>query len=531
MVLLTSFLAFLLVSALVFTVPGVYLLERAKVEFTKTEKITAGTVVGFVIFTLVSYLSTVVGLQIIAPIFSILFVVISLRGKSLKRAGFSLKKLNPKPKHFFVIAVFILGIAGQMAVIAPSGREVNGDLTFWSSHGFDGTWHISLMNEIERGSPQIGSSLWPFQNPIFAGEKLVNYHFFSDVAPAMFSKYLRFSNLDLYFRFFPFIFSLLLGLTAYTLVKRITKNSSMAAWGVFFTYFAGSFGYIVTYLKSRVIGGEILFWAPQIQSSSGNPPQAQANVLVLTYLLFMLVILKKKNKYLFFLSTLILGSLIMFKVYAFVVLIGATALVGLFNLIKSKQPQVLFLTAFSTFLGGLLYFPNVSNSTSFVIFQPWWFIRTMIVEPSRLDWIDHEWRRQTYIAEGNWKRVIYLEFQAFLIFFFGNLGMRALGIWDFVKTGKGIFKSSFNMLLIFTIIISLVLPLLFLQKGVAGNTSQFLEYFILLFGLLAGMSVGRLLNSTKPKALQIVFAGIIIILAVPTQLGLLVNFIQGLRLP
>jgi hypothetical protein len=134
----------------------------------------------------------------------------------------------------------------------------------------------------------------------------------------------------------------------------------------------------------------------------------------------------------------------------------------------------------------------------------------MIVEPSRLNLLDWELRRQTYIYEHNWKRVIWLEGMGFLIFFFGNLGMRFLGLWEFVKT-NAIFKIS--------IILSLTLPLLFLQKGVASNTAQFLQYFILLFGILSGIAVSKI-----PKTLSFFLFPIIFILMIPTQVKLFNEF-------
>ena len=135
----------------------------------------------------------------------------------------------------------------------------------------------------------------------------------------------------------------------------------------------------------------------------------------------------------------------------------------------------------------------------------------MIVEPSRLNLLDWELRRQTYIYEHNWKRVIWLEGMGFLIFFFGNLGMRALGLREFVKT-NAIFKIG--------IILSIAFPLIFLQKGVASNTSQFLQYFILLFGILSGIAVSKILANKK----LIFLAPIIIILMIPTQVNLLREF-------
>jgi hypothetical protein len=65
---------------------------------------------------------------------------------------------------------------------------------------------------------------------------------------------------------------------------------------------------------------------------------------------------------------------------------------------------------------------------------------------------------------------------------------------------------------------------------VASNTSQFLQYFILLFGILAGVSTAKLFAKIlsgwidKSQLLKIIFAGIIIALAIPTQVGLIYEF-------
>jgi len=89
--------------------------------------------------------------------------------------------------------------------------------------------------------------------------------------------------------------------------------------------------------------------------------------------------------------------------------------------------------------------------------------------------------------------------------------MRALGLWEFVKT-NAIFKIG--------IILSIAFPLIFLQKGVASNTSQFLQYFILLFGILSGIAVSKIVANKKFMFL----APIIIILMIPTQVKLFGEF-------
>jgi len=439
-----------------------------------------GAIAGFVLLTLISYLLIVINIPfLIIPITIIAFIGIR---KSLLT---EIKKIKIKFnfQSILVLTIFAVGIAGQLAVISPSGIFQNGDLVFWSAHGHDGPWHLALMEEIKKG--------YPFQNPIFAGERLVNYHFFSDILPAIASKYLPVSPLNLYFRIFPFFYSLFLGASAYYLTKKLTNNFPASIWAVAFTYFAGSFGYLIG-------KGESVFWATQPQSSSGNPPQIISNFLVLAFLYFVLSYVKSKSKVILAVCILLLGTLVEFKVYAAIVLFGATLLSGL--------PQIALPALILT---GILYLPNSSGGVSFLIFEPWWYIRTMIVEPSRLNLLDWELRRQTYIYEHNWKRVIFLEGLGFLIFFFGNLGVRFIGIWEFIKS-KTIIK--------WVIILSIVLPLLFLQKGVASNTSQFLQYFILLFGILGGIAAAKITSKFK------FLAPLIIVLMIPTQVNLLKDF-------
>lgn len=461
-----------------------------------------GSIVGFVALSLISYILIVLHIPfLIIPIVLIgIYLIIKPLRKTLQGVKIKLDK-----QTIILLLVFIIGIAGQLAIISPSGIFQNGDVVFWSAHGHDGTWHIALMEEMKKG--------WPFQNPIFAGERLLNYHFFSDILPAMVSKYLPISNLILYFRIFPFFFSLFLGASAYFLTKKITKSFSASVWATIFTYFAGSWGFIVTYIKNKTFRGESIFWATQPQSASGNPPQIVSSFLVLTAIYFLLTLIQEKDKInkrkLFVVCVLLFGTMASFKVYAGVVMLIALGITGFWQLIKERKLQILILTAISGILAAILYFPNTSGSVSFLIFEPWWYIRTMIVEPSRLNLLDWELRRQTYIYEHNWKRVIFLEGVGFLIFFFGNLGMRLLGLWDFLKS---------HLIIKATIILSLILPLLFLQKGVASNTSQFLQYFVLLFGILAGITTAKI--TAKLKFL----IPVIILLMIPTQVGLIHEF-------
>lgn len=511
---------FLIASILFFVIPGSFIWQKTNSRESFWENLFLSTVIGFVSFTCISYTFLYFRIDYLILPLAILIALFWFKQNFSAFRKISLHSIfsfKIKKKHLLILLIFTLGILGQLAVISPSGIYLNENLFFWSSHGHDSSWHIALLEEIKKG--------YPLQNPVLAGEKLVNYHFFSDIAPAFFSKYFYITNLDSYFRFFPFLYSLLLGLSAYFLGKKLGNSYLSGLSTVFFVYFSGSFGYIVTYLQNKTIGGESIFWGTQIQSSSGNPPQIISNFIVLTFLyLFLLFLNKPANKVIIVCTIILAGSLAGFKIYASVVLLGSLGLLGIYQIIREKKFFIMAITLFSGLLSVAIYLPNSLNSTGFLIYEPWWYIRTMVVTPDHLNWLDMELRRQTYISEGNLKRVIQLELTAFLIFFFGNLGMKFLGFWQFIKMLKGLVKNYFSQLFILMIVISFIMPMLFLQKGVASNTSQFLQYFLLLFCLLSGVSVYQILNKLKHPLLKISIGLLIIILAVPTQVGLLYNF-------
>lgn len=504
--------AFLILSFACFSIPGLIILANLKLVFWK--KLTLATTFGLCLFSLIGYLSIVLNLYYLPLALVATTTVIFLKRSRLKFPSFSVDL-----KQLLLIGFFGLGIIGQLLIIAPSGWLINGDLSFWSAHGHDGIWHIELMKILQNG--------FPLQNLSFASERLVNYHFFSDIAPSFFARFFYLNPFDLYFRFFPLLYSLLLGLSSYILSEKIFGNQKSALWSVFFIYFGGSFGYFITLARDKALGGESIFWSSQIQSSIGNPPEIAVLVIMLTALIFLKDYFKKPTNKLFLVIALLLGVSAVFKIYAFLVFGLGLGLIGFWNLMKKRDWHLSLLTFVSGALALILYSPNSSSSQFSLIFEPWWFIRTMVVATDRLNLLDWELRRQTYLVENNLKRVIHLELSAFLIFLFGNLGMASLGFIKFFSQLKNSIKDSFSALLVLVALISFCLPLLFLQKGVAGNSIQFMHYFLLIFNILAGGSVVLILTKIKFKSLRLLLSFLIILLSIPTQVGLIYQFYKG----
>ena len=223
--------------------------------------------------------------------------------------------------------------------------------------------------------------------------------------------------------------------------------------------------------------------------------------------------------------------MIEFKVYAGVLILGGLLLLGIFELLAKKGIKTLFLFFVTFLIAMIIYLPNSANSQDFLIWQPWWYIRTMVVATDRLNWLDLELRRQTYISEHNLKRVIQLETTAFVIFLLGNLGMRFIGFWTIFKQIRlNMFKDSFNLYFLSITVAAFLIPVFFLQKGVAWNTIQFNQYFLLFFGFLAGISAFGIVSLVKNPLAKVLIAVIIILLAIPTQVGLLWQFYSNLPL-
>jgi hypothetical protein len=226
------------------------------------------------------------------------------------------------------------------------------------------------------------------------------------------------------------------------------------------------------------------------------------------------------------LAGLLGGITIEFKVYGGLILLGSLLTLGIYEILFKKKYQVLMLFGLVLIISSLLYFPNSSESQGFIIFQPWWFVRTMVVV--NLGLLDWELRRQTYLSIGrftSYLRIIQLEGTAFLIYLFGNLGMRAVGFVKLINDLiKGNIKKSINVFIYTAAFIAFVIPLLFLQKGVVYNSIQFSQYFLLFFGFVAAISMSRVMKKLGRSPVKIIISSLVIILAVPTTFGLLYQF-------
>lgn len=421
--------------------------------------------------------------------------------------------------NFKILFLIIFGSFLISSTMVRSGLINSSGISFWGPNGHDAIWHLGVMSEIFKKIPP--------NNPVFAGAVLQNYHWGFDFFAVLVSKITLLPILDVYFRFLPIIFGLLIGIFSYFLSVENFKNKNIAFWFIFLNYFAGSFGWVVTLIRLGQIGGESLFWSMQSASVLINPPFAMSLTLLL---IGIFLLLKKRQKNNFFwpiLIGLIFGFLSGIKVYAGILIglsISVFLLVKLINKQFKKFDLILVLvTAISAFL--VLLALGVLRGSSLLIFKPFWFTHSMVESTDKL-YLPHlaSLRTNLSLLKFGYKTFILYGLEVFLllIFLIGNLGTRIFG---FFVIFKKIFQkkiSDFDILIFSFMFFSFLIPIFFVQKGTAWNTIQFFYYFLFFANFYFAQFLGSL--TEKKSFLSTLFLIVLIIFTVPTTFSTLKDY-------
>lgn len=378
--------------------------------------------------------------------------------------------------------------------MVKSGLNYPFGIGFWGPNGHDGVWHISLIESLARGSLDM---------PTFAGERLKNYHIGFDLLVALINKVTTIPVSVLYFQILPPIMAILIGLLVYKLVLLWTKSEAASLWSTFFVYFGGSFGYVLG-------KGESAFWSQQSISSLINPPFALSLIVLLLGLISLI-----KKKYIW--AVILFGILIEVKAYAGILTLGSLLVISVWKIIREKKFDYLFLSFGALVISILLFIPLNGSSGSLLVFQPFWFLESMMGLSDRIGWDKFYSAMTNYKTGGVWKWIPAYGL-AFVIFNIGNLGTRMIkDIW-ILKKLKNIWQIDYITLFSFSIIAAgILIPTVFLQQGTPWNTIQFFYYSIFFSSILAGVSVADILMN-RSKNLRIALSILIVLLTIPTTI-------------
>lgn len=391
-----------------------------------------------------------------------------------------------KNSHWLLITI---GTIIWSLTMVKSGLVYDYGMGFWGANGHDGVWHISLITSLAQGS---------FQMPIFASEAIKNYHLGFDLLVAAIHVVTRIPAITLYFQILPPLLAFGVGYSAYLLVWDWTKSQPAALWAVFFTYFGGSWGWLFG-------GGESMFWSQQAISTLINPPFALSLILILMGLIYL-------NRHKTLAPALFFALAGFTKIYAGLLVFSALLFLVLLKRVPPKV-LVLFIILFL-----VLFLPFNHTSGSLIVFQPGWFLETMMGLSDRLNWPRFYSAMTNYRLGHNWPKAALAYFVAFAIFWFGNMGTRAISLLRYRRL------STQDLFFWIIIILGSLVPMLFLQSGTPWNTIQFFYYSQFLAAILAGISIANLKTN---KLLEFGIWSLVIALTLPTTLDSLKHYLPS----
>ncbi len=405
--------------------------------------------------------------------------------------------------------VILIGSISWLLTQIKNGLLFNYGYGYWGPNGHDAIWHLQLITSLTQSVPP--------QNFSFAGEPLENYHYFFDLLLAKMVTLFGIDPQHLLFRFVPVLLSICIGLLVYHLtvllaLKLHYQKAKLAGLvALFFIYFGGSFGWVISFIRSRSFGGETTFWAQQSISTLLNPPFAISLLLLFAgiYIYYSVNFSHRKEalqKEL--LLILVWGVLIEFKAYAGILLLGSLGIITLFKLVK-KQWWFALVSFLILAVSLLVFLPNNANSNGLISFSPLWLVQTMVESEDRLGWA----RLLITMQSGVWYKVWGAYGIGITVFILGNLGLRVISLFD-LKPYR-----NFGLLVLISLL-GTVLPLLFLQEGTGWNIVQFFYYTLMIQAIFVGLVVAHWWHRI-PKITGPMLLILLIVFTIPTSLNTL----------
>ncbi len=385
--------------------------------------------------------------------------------------------------------------------MVKSGLSYDYGIGFWGANGHDGIWHIALAEGLSRGS---------FQMPVFAGFNIQNYHLGFDLLLAFLNKITFIPIINLYFQVIPVVLAVLIGILTHKFILDWTKSDKAAWWSTFFVYFGGSLGWLIG-------RGESVFWSQEAISTLINPPFALSLVLILVGLI---ILIKDKKKFIDYLVCITLfGILIEVKVYAGILVLGGLFVSGIYQYVKDKRKDISLIFFGSFIVSLILFLPSFKSSSKLIIWQPFWFLETMMGLTDRLNWVRFYSAMTNYRLGKVWFKAVPAYLVAFTIFWVGNMWTRLIKefkVWNWLKNFEKV--SSFEVFISSIIVAGGLIPMLFVQSGTPWNTIQFFYYSLFFSSILAGVAMEDVLNKIKNTTIIRIMVVSVVLLTIPTTI-------------
>lgn len=411
----------------------------------------------------------------------------------------------------------------MVSVTFRSGWKVKDGLEFFGVNAHDGLWHLSLIGELKNHFPP--------QHPNFSGIELRGYHYLLDLLLAKFSLSFGFNETDLYFRFFPFLTAVLWCLATFLLAQRYFNNKYTSFLTVILSILGGSFAYFLSFFSNKAVNLDSDFGVSSPVSSLINLQFSfSIPILALTLFAFHEYLRVKKTGW-GLIVAIFTGALFGIKIYAGIIALFAVCSAAFIyiiessvrracrlagrpigrSIIRTKNLQVLWVAILAGLFAIFVYLPTRAAGAG-LVYAPGEMIQNVIRGP--LSWTLWELQRQVYAEHHNWRGLARLRILAFLVFLFGNLGTKILGLGEILRFKKSSVLTKDFGLFFFVLILPFLIPIFFIQSMTPFNIVQFWWYFVYFMSFLSAAFLWRFIKY-KNIYFQIITSAIVLILTVP----------------
>lgn len=424
-----------------------------------------------------------------------------------------------KTNKVVMIIVLVLGFVLSMSMIMPSGsRYCFNNLCgvfFWGAHEHDSVWHLAVINNL--------FSRYPFQMPNMSGTLISGYNYLMDIVIAALAKISPISSSTWYFKILPPVWFGIISYLSIKFAKTYHKDSkTYPTFVLFFVFFGSSFSYLLNWHRLGNIWGASSVLSMQSAQAMLNPQFAWSLIPIL---LLLIGLNQDKRSYRDYLLYGFFGLIAMgLKFYtgaAFLVIVGTDILIQSIKLRKITLSNILNLAivlVMSIISVLIFYSPGSSTGLPFS-FKPFATVNP-IIEDQSLFYLSI-WAQRLYEYKG--LRLAILELVVLAIFTILNYGSRIFGIIANFKKDKSKTPPT-QTLLVVTSLVTFLLSILLVQRGVWWNTVQFLYVSLFLSGLLAASGMDKLFRAKGSMGYALI--AVTILLTIPNNLDLARSFIH-----
>ena len=474
-----------------FYIPGRVFFHVIRIRLTSLENLFFPLITGMMLFTLIAYALSFLKLNIlILPILIAVFIF-SLKNKIT--LSNKLPKQELKPLLFIVCSALVLCIT-----VVTSGK-FGESIQLIGVNSIDSLWHLAMIREL--------IAHFPPDFPGFAGVPLQGYHFFNAFLIAKISTSFGISHFYLFFQFIPLLIAYLWGIGVYALVFAWTHNRKAGLWAVFLTMFGGSFGFVMRILGHEDFNLDTGFGMNQPITSLLNPPFSISIVILIAVLMSLFYYCKTGNKRWLFLLVLFMGVIAEFKVYAAIIIFSGYFFLTFLELLK-KRFALIIAGIFITILFYSTYWMYSGNYAG-LVFLPLWSTHRLL--DANFPWYGFSEKFRTYSAQSVIRGLVEVELFGLFVFIVGNLGTRFFGLLVAIITylKKPSFSPFVTTLIVMTMV-SILLPLFFIQSIKPFDFIQVTWYFLFLTSIMSSVGFTKLFKLNKNFILKVFLFTIII---------------------